>query len=206
MARDRSPYGQPVVALDGAPEDVIKATHWRSTWMVVGMKALKDRGYGDRYLAALPPDMRETLPFLLPGVWVPIATARVHYLAAQSIDIPVSELKDLGASVFQRAEGTVLQTAVFLAKGAGADPWSVLGNARRIWERGARGGAVAVHRSGPKEAICEAFGCELFAIPYFRLSFVGVLSGILGLVSTRAYVRTIPDRAPAVFTMRCQWA
>jgi hypothetical protein len=75
----------------------------------------------------------------------------------------------------------------------------------RIWERASRGGAIAVYKTGPKEATIEVLGCELFEAPYFRDGFHGVILGVLRLATARAYVKE-KRCAPDEFVAQMQWA
>ncbi len=205
MLTPPAPPGEPFVLLPMERNSVPQVTEWRSTWICSGLQTLRARGLFDRYVAALAPEMRSTLPLLVPGLWIPIAEARAHYDACGTLGLSPNDVRAMGSDVGERTQGTILRTAVAFAKGAGADGWTMMRQAPRIWHRGARGGAVAVYTTGPKESVVEVLGCSLFEAPYFRASFHGVLLAIVRLVSTRAYAKE-KTTAPNVFVVQLQWA
>jgi hypothetical protein len=186
-------------------KDVPQVTQWRSTWVTSSLQTLRARGLFERYVSALPDEHRATLPLTVTGVWLPIATARAHYQACNALGFSQSEARDLGLAVGERAQGTILRTVVALVKGVGVDGWSLMTHVPRIWERGARGGAVAVYRVGPKEANVEVLGCELFDVPYFRAAFHGVVLGVLRLVTQQAYAHERAGSVSSDFVIRLQW-
>jgi hypothetical protein len=180
-------------------------THWRSTWITSSLQTLRARGLFERYAKALSDEHRATLPLTVPGLWMPVATARAHYQACDALGLSQSETRDLGLAVGERAQGNILRTVVAMMKRVGVDGWSLMGQVPRIWERGARGGAVAVYKVGPKEANVEVLGCELFEVPYFRAAFHGVVLGVLRLVTQRAYAHERADSVTSAFIIRLQW-
>jgi hypothetical protein len=188
------------------PREGVKAvTHWRSTWVTSSLQTLRARGFFERYVKALSEEHRATLPLTVAGVWMPVATARAHYEACNALGFSQNEAREIGLAVGDRAQGSILRTVVALVKGVGADGWSVMGHVPRIWERGARGGAVAVYKVGPKEANVEVLGCELFEVPYFRAAFHGVVLGVLRLFTQRAYAHERADSSSNAFVVRLQW-
>jgi hypothetical protein len=197
--------GEPIVPLPMARKDVPPVTEWRSTWVTSSLQTLRARGLFDRYVAALPEEYRDVLPLTVAGVWMPIATARAHYQACNALGFSQSEARDLGLAVGERAQGTILRTAVALVKGVGVDGWSLMNHVPRIWERGARGGAVGVYKVGPKEANVEVLGCELFDVPYFRAAYHGVVLGVLRLVTQQAYAHEKAGSVSSDFVVRLQW-
>jgi hypothetical protein len=185
--------------------EVTPVTHWRSTWVTSSLQTLRSHGFFERYVEALPEEHRGTLPLTVAGVWMPVATARAHYQACHALGFSQSEARELGLAVGERAQGSILRTAVALVKGVGVDGWSLMNHVPRIWERGARGGAVAVYKVGPKEANVEVLGCELFEVPYFRAAFHGVVLGVLRLVTQRAYAHERAESVSNAFAVRLQW-
>lgn len=180
-------------------------TAWRSTWVTSSLQTLRSRGLFERYVSALPDEHREALPLTVAGVWMPVATARAHYQACHALGLSQSEVRDLGLAVGERAQGSILRTAVALVRGVGVDGWSLMDHVPRIWERGARGGAVAIYKVGPKEANVEVLGCELFEVPYFRAAFHGVVLGVMRLVTQRAYAHEKAESSSSDFVIRLQW-
>ncbi len=181
--------------------------NWRSTWIVSSIQTLKTRGHFDKYVARLPVQHRDALLLCVAGMWLPITVARAHYAACEELGLARSEQLDMGLAVGERAQGTVLKTATRVATGSGVTPWTVVPQLQRLWERGADGGGTSVLKVGPKEAIVETVGCELFDVPYFRHAYAGVILGIVRLFCTRAYTHDETTRfAQGECTLRLQWA
>ena len=189
------------------PRDrVTPARHWRSTWLIASLQSLKARGHFTQYERLLPAGHASAILTCVAGVWLPNAVARAHYETCGMLGLPRQEQFEMGLTVGDRAQGTVLQTAVRVANEAGVDPWSIFARVQRLWERGADGGAAAVYKAGPKEAILEVVGDELFDVPYFRNAFGGVMQGIVRLFCVRAYVHDVTPRGTAGGIMlRFQW-
>src|SRR5205823_14563872 len=127
-------------------------------------------------------------------------------VACEQLGLTTDEQIGMGSSVGERAQGSVLSTAVRAARGAGVTPWTIFPHFQRLWVRGAKGGAVSVTKLGPKDARTEFVGCELFDIDYFRNAFRGVLLGIMTLFCQKAYAHETPKRARGEVTFHVQWA
>ena len=102
------------------------------------------------------------------GVWLPIETARVHYLGCDRLGLTLDQQLEMGRAVGGHAQGTVLGTLVKAAKGVGVTPWTIMPHFDRLWRRAVDGGESTVVRLGPKEVRAAFLGCELLDIPYFR--------------------------------------
>jgi hypothetical protein len=183
-----------------------RAKGYRSTWILSSIGALKQHGYYDRYAALLPRERQEDMFSLVAGIWVPISLARVHYETCEKLALPTSDQIAMGRAVGDRAQGTILSTGVRLAKAAGVTPWTVLPQYPRLWSRGVDGGALAVFKLGPKEARIDIVGCELFAIPYFRTAFRGVLHGMAALFCRTSFIHDVPTTSTDDASFRFQWA
>ena len=184
-----------------------RARHWRSTWVISSLQTLKERGYYPRYLGYLPSEHRSAVLLVVAGVWLPMADAVAHYRACDRLGLSRSEQVSMGLAVGERAQGTVLRTAVRMATGAGVTPWTILPQMQRLWDRGADGGGVEVRKVGPKEAVVEVVGCGVLDVPYFRSALGGVIQGIVQLFCRRAYVHDLTDRSSrSSARLRLQWA
>jgi hypothetical protein len=51
----------------------------------------------------------------------------------------------------------------------------VFAHQQRLWDRVWRGGAVAISRTGPKDAVLEIVGWPCVRFPYVRVAFRGVI-------------------------------
>jgi hypothetical protein len=186
---------------------IADATRFRSTWVTVSLATLRERGLFERYDAALDPAYREPILSTVPGVWLPLDVARAHYAACDTLELPDSELVDIGRSAVRRANATLLSFISRLAQGAGVTPWTVLGYTPRLWSVSNEGGCVAVARLGPKEARIEVVGFPLAAFRYNRIAVRGIVLGCVELFCTRAHVREIPSLCDSrSLGMRASWA
>ena len=140
------------------------------------------------------------------GAWIPIHVARVHYEACDALDLTITEQVAMGRNVGDRAQGTLLSTAVKAARGAGITPWTIVPQFDRLYRRGCNGGAAAVFKLGPKEARAEFVGCELFDVDYFRHAFRGVLLNVGALFCAKQYIHDMPRRRRGEAIFQLQWA
>ena len=190
-----------------AERDAIKpAAHWRSTWVVSSLQTLKQRGHFERYKALLPKEHADQILMTVAGLWMPVAVAHVHYATCDALGLSRDELLEMGRVAGHRGQGTVLKTAVRLAKNGGATPWTGFAQMQRLWDRGADGGGCAVWKVGPKEAVTETVGCSLFDVQYFRLAFSRIVLDVMSLFCTRGYVHDLtPHGSPDTCKLRFQW-
>src|SRR5439155_12473049 len=100
-------------------------------------------GHFDRYIARVPAEMKSEILDAVAGVWMPMPIARAHYVACDQLGLTTDEQIGMGSSVGERAQGSVLSTAVRAARGAGVTPWTIFPHFQRLWLRGAKGGAVS---------------------------------------------------------------
>ena len=195
-----------VVPLPVAREHMKPATHWRSTWIVSSIQALRERGHFARYESLLSRTHRTEVLFTVAGVWLPMRVARAHYLACDALGLSRQENSEIGAACGERAHKSLLSTGARLARTAGVTPWTIVPFMQRLWERGTDGGGGAVYRVGPKESVVEMVGCELFDIPYFRVGYAAVLLGLVKLFCERAYVHDVTRTgAQGECALRFQW-
>ena len=124
---------------------------------------------------------------MVAGVWMPIAFAEAHYGACDHLGYGPREFAAMGKDVGDRIHGTLLATAVRMARGAGATPWSIYAQFGRLWERIFIGGGLTVKKLGPKEAHVEVVGQPLVAIPYYRAAQRALFLGLIELFCEKAY-------------------
>jgi hypothetical protein len=199
--------GEVVVPFSHERSKVPLATHLRSTMLASSIATLRSRGHLDRYRAHLDPALREELPTTVAGHWLPISHGIAHYEACDRLGLSHAELLQIGESVGDRMTKSSLSLAVKLAAGSGVTPWTVLSQARRLWERSFRGSSLAVFKLGPKEARVEIVAWPIAHIDYNRVSFCGILRSIVGPFCTRAYTYEIPSLCTATTVgHRIAWA
>ena len=197
--------GELLFPLPAPREKLPPVTRWSSTWMLSSIQTLKERGHYARYEHLLPPAHRDAVLLTTGSQWVAMDLARAHYAAIDQLGMSRDEALIMGARAGERAQGTVLKVAVRMAKGAGVTPWTVLPMTQKLWERGAKGGGTAVYRLGPKEAVVESVGCDLFSLPYFRAAYAGVFQGVLQMFCAQVYTRELSHTKGEELTLRFQW-
>jgi hypothetical protein len=186
---------------------VPEATHFRSTWLSSSVSALRDRGYYDRYVTLLPEVHRAMILETVAGVWLPIEVCLAHYGACDALALSRRDAWDIGVEVTRKVHGTTLALAIRLAKQAGVTPWTILAQLPRLWERVWRGGGVAVHKAGPKEAIVEVIRWKPAGIAYVRHTMPAVVQGIVELFCTKVYTtEVVKMTSPSSLGLRLQWA
>ena len=177
--------------LPAARDQIRDAQRFRSTWLTASQSTLRERGYWERYEAALDPTHRKELLELVAGRWLPIEVAHAHYAAADRIGIPPEELVTIGAAATRRANATTFRFITRMAQGAGATPWTLLGYAPRIWATTCDGGAIGIARLGPKEARIEIIGYPMANLAYNRVTMRGIVTAGVELFCKRTYVREV---------------
>jgi hypothetical protein len=189
------------------PAPVHAMRHARSTVLLGSLAVLRAAGKFDAYAALLPGPHRDILLNMVAGSWIPVEVAFSHYEACDGLGFSADQQAANGRSVFDRTSGTLLGTMIRMAREAGVSPWTVLPHFQRYWERGYDGGGVGVFRTGPKEARLEIVHVRLVDARYYRNALRGLITGIVELFCTKAYVVERPGaRAPGTMTMRLQWA
>jgi hypothetical protein len=187
--------------------EVSVARHFRSTVLLSSVAAVRAAGHGDAYSAALPREFHDTIFHAIAGVWLPMDVALAHYAALDSLHLTPDEATALGRSTEERTRGTLLGTAVRLAKEAGVTPWTVFPLFQRFWERGFDGGGIAVYKLGPKEVRLDCVKVPCNESPYFRSALRGLIWSMLDLFCTRCWIHErAANRAPQSSSYRAQWA
>jgi hypothetical protein len=198
---------EPFVSFAVPRSRVPLASHFRSTWLSSSLNALRERNHFDRYLALLAPADRATILESVAGVWLPIDVGLTHYRACDALDLGKRESWEIGVEVTRKVHGTSLALAFRLAKQAGVTPWTIFAQMPRLWERIWRGGGIAVHKHGPKEAIIEAIQWPVAGIPYVRQTMPAVVHGVVELFCAKVYVTEVPRlMSQTSLGFRVQWA
>ena len=196
-----------IVPLSSSRERLEPVSQIRSTVLTTSLKAIRERGHGDRYLALLPERHHETVRACFAGAWLPIEIGLAHYEACDALGLSLQEEFAIGKEVGLKIQGTFLGTMVKMAKAAGVTPWLCLSKYQRLYDRLFVGGGVIVTRLGPKEARIEGLKLPLARIPYFREAFRGLNEASVELFCTKAYVEEIKTlRTPVSLGYRISWA
>jgi len=188
------------------PARVAPVRHARSTLIIASIQTVRNRGLFDEYERALEPEHKDALLNAIAGTWIPLEVALAHYRACDTLGLAPEQQYINGRGTFDGARGTLLGTAVRMARGAGITPWNAFALSQRFWQRGLDGGAVGVVRVGPKDAQVTILECGLVASPYFRNGFRGLVASLIELFCVRAYVTERKAKRPSSLEMRVQWA
>ncbi len=196
-----------LVALPAPRDRITLANQVRSTLLCAALQTLDKHGLLPRYRAEIDPAFEATMFSLTAGVWLPIDVALKHYAACNRLRLDHAVIEDIGNSVGQRVQKSVLQVLVRVSREAGATPWTALTRVPRLNELYWRGGAFEVLKLGPKDARMEWLGQPCAETEYYRTSFSGFVRGLLDLFCTRAYVRPIRERcSPTTISLKISWA
>jgi len=189
------------------PRDrVLPVSQVRSTLIASSIRALQTRGDFDRYLTLLPEPLRGTIPQIVAGTWLPIRDAYAHYDACNKLGYGPREFAEMGKDVGNRIHGTILSTAVRMAKGAGVTPWTTYAQFGRLWERSFIGGGITVRKIGPKEAHVEVVGQPLVGLAYYHAAQRSTFLGLIELFCQKAYASDVRHGATATSaTYRFAW-
>jgi hypothetical protein len=176
-------------------------TAFRTTWLASSLSALRERDLMDRYFQHLPGHLHASITGSVAGQWAPLELAEAHYAACDQLDLPDSELAAIGASVTRRVHGSVLSTAVKLAKQSGVTPWAAFSQFERLWSRVFDGGGVCVYQLGPKDSLVEVVGWPLARFRYVQHSMPAVVQATIELFCRRAfsvYLHNLSDQTSLV--------
>lgn len=179
----------------------------RSTLIQSSLNTLRQRGHFERYASLIEAQHRERILGSLAPEWLPIDVAVAHYAACDALQMGQNELQEIGEEVGNRIQGTFLGTIVRRARAVGLTPWIPLVQIGRLWERLFEGGAPALFKVGPKDALVDMHHLTLCRFAYFRAAFCGVLTSGIKLGAGRAVHTRIldlrePDRRMRV---RAEW-
>jgi hypothetical protein len=177
----------------------------RSTLISSSLRALRERNLLEAYRGHLPGPHHDVIFGAVAGTWLEMTTVLEHYRAVDALGLTTGEAVAMGSSIGDSLHGTVLGTAVRLAKGAGVTPWVALGQCGRMWERLFVGGDVGVDKAGPKEAVLRMLSLPLFQYGYFRASTRGLVQVGLALFCSKVYVTEV-SATPSSLSYRVAWA
>jgi hypothetical protein len=166
---------------------------------------MRERNLLETYRARLPAQYHAVIFESVAGTWLEMPAILEHYRAVDALGLTTGEAVAMGAAIGDAVHGTVLGTAVRLAKGAGVTPWAALRQCGRLWERLFVGGDVSVDKVAPKEAVLEMLGLPIFQYAYFRASTRGLVQAGLSLFCVKAYATEL-GATPSSLKYRIAWA
>lgn len=184
------------------------AKQFRSTWITVSLKSVRERGDFERYAKHLASKYRDEILDAVPGTWLSMEAVHAHYTACDALGDSDRTILDIGAQVGRDARGSAIGTMANVAMSSGVTPWTIMGQFQRFWERIASGGGgVEIRKLGPKEARLELVGWTCAEIRYVRVAMRGVLLGVFSLFCRQAFMHEVPSLCTkTTLGYRAQWA
>ena len=181
--------------------------HVRSGLLCSSIQTLRTRGLFDDYLSKLPKENHARILSLTAAEWIDPELAFVHYEALDKVPMTEAQIEENGVQVAQQLQRGFLSVVLRLVAESGVTPWSVLERYQRLWERYFQGSAIAVWKTGPKDARAEVVSFPLARIRYIQVGVGGIMRGALELVCKRAYVRLVRvESTPTSLVYRISWA
>lgn len=162
-----------VCPLPAPVESLRDVTEVKGSMVVASIRGLREEGHYDRYLANLAPALRDVIPFITAGEWVPVGTVIAHYRACEALGLSVSENVRLGDKMATRINSNFVSTIAIIARASGVTPFTILGFAQRAFGSVFRGGAVRVVAVGEKEARLEMYRNPALSVPWHRNGWCG---------------------------------
>jgi hypothetical protein len=201
-----SKAGVPAAEAQGGTQagPVLVCSHIRSTLLVGSLKALRDRGHGDRYRAHVGAAFYERILTMGAPAWLEIGIAETHYSACDALGLSATEIMQIGAAVVP-VQVSGIDVVFRAARIGGANPWTVLHNARRYWSRMYEGSSIVVLEKGPKDAHVEISAQPLARSNYWRTGLRGILQTLGNALSEKAYVRELPRTASDTAKYALAW-
>lgn len=179
----------------------------RSGLLCSSIQSVRARGMFDDYLAKVPREFQDRILSLTAAEWIGPELAFVHYEALDKLGMTDEQIEENGVQVAQKLQRGFLSVVLRFVVESGVTPWSVLERYQRLWERYFDGSAVAVWKTGPKDARAEVAGFPLARIGYIQIGVGGIMRGVLELVCKRAYVRVVRSQCTATsLAYRISWA
>jgi len=196
-----------IVPLAFAPAAVPPITHVRSTMIVNSLRQLGELGLEAPYWQHLASAHRAEIREMVPQSWLPMTTVVAHYEAVDELGIADDVARRNGGKSMENLQGSYVGTLLRGLGGAGVvSPPMLLARASSMWDRMARGGAIAVFRVGPKEVRIENHGTPLGRFRYNNAAYEGYVQAGLSLVASRVAVRYLADRSgPMTSMFRVTW-
>lgn len=201
------PSKDSILPLSAPLSEIPLASRVRSTWLASSFRSVREIGRIDQYLVHLPREYHEHMLSSVPGLWLPIDVAIAHYEACNKLDLSNPQRIDIGIAATRHAHQSIIGVALRAAHASGLTPWAIIPQFHRIWQHAFVGGAVSVHRLGPKEIRLEIVAWPCARVDYCRVATRGVLLGFIQLFCKCAYVHELPERrvVDTMLSFRIAW-
>jgi hypothetical protein len=186
---------------------IVPVSQVRSTLLQGSIEGLKRHGSYQAWLGLVDPLYRDQLIEAIGPSWLPVEVGMAHYDACDRLALGDREIAEIGASVGERLQGTLLGIAAKIARNAGVTPEVAMQYFQRLWPRLFTGGSMQVKLTGRKDMTLELRGARLAQFRYFRGSFCGNVLAATKLLGVRtAHTRQLPyDAAQDRFVVQLSW-
>jgi hypothetical protein len=168
---------------------VPRCTQTKSTLLASSVLSLRQRDLFEKYRRHLPEGMEERIVMTPAGVWVPVEVSEAHYAACDALGLSTQNILEIGRSVHEHTQRSVLAISLRVAREGGVTPWLVLRMIPKLWSRLFVGGETQIVELGPKDARIDIAGAPLAQFGYWRTGLRGIVTGILEPFAQRVYVR-----------------
>ena len=149
------------------------ATHVRSTLLQQSLRAVRKRGYFQRWETYVDPTYRDVIVNAIAPSWVDIDVGLAHYMACDRFDLDDETLAQIGEGVGGQLQTTLVAAAARMAMASGLVSQDMISQCfYKLWPRLFQGGSLNITYQG-KTVTIEMRGAVLSQSRYFRGTVVG---------------------------------
>lgn len=180
-----------LVAPTFAPADRPPLKRVRGSLMASSMRAVREAGREADYFAMLPSELEMDIRSIVTSTWYPVDLAMAHYSVMDRVGFSAVEAEKNGAFVVDRLERSYIATVV-RGLGKQVGPLPLL---KRIPVSRARildGGDMGIRVLGPKDVHIEMLNLGMARFQYVRHGWLGMFSGVVGVVTRRCFGKILP--------------
>lgn len=186
---------------------ISRVTQVRSTLLQASIQGLKRQGIYDAWLELVAPAYRQQIIDSIGPSWLPVEAGVAHYQACDKLQLGDRELEQIGNTVGERLQGTLVCIAGKVVQSAGVTLTAGIQGVHRLWPRLFTGGSMQVTQTGKKDIVLEVCSAVLTRTRYFRGAFCGNVLSATKLFGVRAaHVKVLKyDAGLDRFTVQLSW-
>lgn len=201
IQQDEPLYTLPTTPTTTPPLRAAKGTVLFTTW-----RFYQERGWLNKYIAALPRDCRDEVMATASSDWVPLRHLMAHYEACEALELSIADQIEVGRVVADAVHGAFLNTLARMVGHLGVTPWMILPQCNKLWQRSWQGGAMMVYRCGDKIARLEIWAAAVAQSSFHRVSMRGATIAGIGPFCDHLEVFEIPERRTSMsYSLRLAW-
>ena len=149
------------------------ATHVRSTLLQQSLRAVRKRGYFQRWETHVDPMYRDVILSAIAPSWVDIDVGLAHYQACDKLEVDDATLEQIGEGVGGQLQSTLVAAAARMAMATGIFTQELVNQCFfKLWPRLFQGGSLDISYQG-KSVTIEVRGAVLSQSRYFRGTLLG---------------------------------